>query len=258
MRNSFVWRVSVNLASSFCNCSWCSLELSMKSSWDCKAALSSIFSPCSTCTEGRRNDCCKMDQTGLLQRDERLMRLFRTLGNTAEQHMATKSILMPVRNFTKAIERDKNSRMKSLPATSHQHCFRPHFLRVSPLTSNIFLACLNSSWTLCWSCRMVRLSSLRSSSLMLSLSTSSSLAQMVSLALSSLLVKCWISELLASSTESRICFRFASWVCQQQAPALKLNCKSTPVLPKLNSTQLLISWCDEPHPQSKQQYLPGN
>lgn len=73
MRHSFVWRVSVILASSFCNCSWCSLELSMKSSWDCKVALSSIFSFCSTCTRGRRNDCCKMDQTSWLQCDERLI-----------------------------------------------------------------------------------------------------------------------------------------------------------------------------------------
>lgn len=73
MSNSFVWRVSVILTSSFCNCSWCSLELSMKSSWDCKVALSSIFSSCSTCIGGRRNDCCKMDQTSLLQFDERLI-----------------------------------------------------------------------------------------------------------------------------------------------------------------------------------------
>lgn len=171
--------------------------------------------------------------------------------------MATKSILMPIRNFTKALERD-SSTMKSLPTTSHQHSFRPHFLRVPPLTSSIFLDCLNSSWTLCWSSRITRLSSLRSSTLMLSLSTSSSLAQMVSLALSSLLVKCWISERLTSSTESRICFLLASWVCQQQASALKLNCKTTKVVPKLNATQLLILWCNEPHSQSKQWYLPGN
>lgn len=57
MRSSLVRRVSVTLSSSFCNCSWCRLELSMKSSWDCKVALSSIFSSCSTCTGGRRNDC---------------------------------------------------------------------------------------------------------------------------------------------------------------------------------------------------------
>lgn len=151
-----------------------------------------------------------------------------------------------------------NSIMKSLSITSHQHCFRPHFLEAPPLTSNIFLDCINSSWTLCWSSRMRRLSSLRSSTLLLSLSTSSSLAQMVSLALSSLLLKCWISERLASSTESRTCFRLASWVCQQQSSALKLNCKNTQVVPKLNSKQLLISWWNKPHSQSKQQHLPGN
>lgn len=90
------------------------------------------------------------------------------------------------------------------------HCSTFSFPTIPPLTSSIFLDCLSSSATLCWSSRIMRLFSVRSSTLMLSLSTSSSLAQIVSLALSSLLVKCWISDRLASSTDSRICFRLAS------------------------------------------------
>lgn len=228
MRSSFVWRVSVILSSCFCNCSWCSFELLMKSSWDCKVALSSIFSSCSTCTGGRRNDCCKVDQTSLLQCDERLIRFFRTLWNTAEQHNAYKV------HFDANQELYKGCRKRQkLQDEKPSHRFRPRFLRVPSLTSNIVLDCLNSSWTLRWSSRMMRLSSLRPSTLMLSLSTSSSLALMVSLALSSLLLKCWISERLASSTESSICFRLASWVCNSKH-LLELNCKTTKVLPKLS------------------------
>lgn len=39
---------------------------------------------------------------------------------------------------------------------------------------------------------------------------------------------------------------------------IKAELQKTQVVPKLNSKQLLISWWNKPHSQSKQQHLPGN
>lgn len=167
-------------------------------------------------------------------------------------HGATKSILMPIRNFAKALERDKISRMESLSTTS-----------LDPVSYEFLHWPLTFSWTA-----------------LILLELSADLPESCDCPHSGHPPSCWASPPPARwhrwcPWPSPACWLSAGFPSGSPAPpspgsasdwpagsatatpALELNCKSTKAAPKLNSTQLLISWCDEPHSHS-QQYLPRN